>query len=174
MPPFPPSSSRGPSGGDRSPGERAPAADRAPRERAGRARRTRRRDRHGRGLRGPLVPAQLPGHQTRGEQFDELVLDAVERLEGRWGRELEGVEFAVEDVPPSDPAPWEHDEVPLGRFFPASGGLPTRIVIYRRPVETRAPERSTLAVLVHHVVVEQVAHLLDVEPSAVDPRYDEE
>jgi predicted Zn-dependent protease with MMP-like domain len=120
------------------------------------------------------VPSQLPGHQTRGEQFDELVLDAVERLEGRWARELEGVEFAVEDVPPSDPAPWEHDEVPLGRFFPAGGGLPTRIVVYRRPVETRARERSALAVLVHHVVVEQVAHLLDVEPSAVDPRYDED
>ena len=142
MPPFPPSSSRGPSGGDRSPGERAPAADRAPRERAGRARRTRRRDRHGRGLRGPLVPAQLPGHQTRGEQFDELVLDAVERLEGRWGRELEGVEFAVEDVPPSDPAPWEHDEVPLGRFFPASGGLPTNLA-ERRP-EYRALDVRTM------------------------------
>jgi predicted Zn-dependent protease with MMP-like domain len=162
-----PFSSRGRVSGGRSaaPGGRAAESG---------ARAARRRDRHGRGLRGPLVPAQLPGHQTRGEQFDELVLDAVERLEGRWARELEGVEFAVEDVPPSDPAPWEHDEVPLGRFFPASGGLPTRIVVYRRPVETRAHERSALAVLVHHVVVEQVAHLLDVEPSAVDPRYDED
>src|SRR3954452_5752251 len=136
--------------------------------------RSRARDRHGRGLRGPLVPREVPAWRSRRDRFDDRVLDAVERLEQLWAGQLEGVEFAVEDIPPSDPAPWEHDEVPLGRFFPAGGGLPTRIVVYRRPVETRARERSALAVLVHHVVVEQVAHLLDVEPSAVDPRYDEE
>ncbi len=129
----------------------------------------RRRDRRGRGLRGALVPASLPGHRSRGEQFDDLVLDAVERLERRWADQLVGVEFAVEDVPPSDPAPWEHGEVPLGRLFPAQGASSTRIVVYRRPVETRAGERALLAPMVHEVVVEQVAHLLGVEPSAVDP-----
>lgn len=130
----------------------------------------RRRDRHGRGLRGPLAPPDLPAHRTRREQFDDLVLDAAERLEQRWSRELDGVEFAVEDVPPSDPAPWEHGEVPLGRFFPAQGALPHRIVVYRRPVETRASDRSSLGPLVHEVVVEQVAHLLGLEPEQVDPR----
>ncbi|WP_460461536.1 metallopeptidase family protein, partial [Angustibacter peucedani] len=134
----------------------------------------RRRDRRGRGLRGPLAPADLPAHRTRREQFDDLVLDAAERLEGRWSRELDGVEFAVEDVPPSDPAPWEHGEVPLGRLFPASGPHPPRIVVYRRPVETRAPDTTALAPLVHEVVVEQVAHLLGLEPAQVDPRFGED
>lgn len=134
----------------------------------------RRRDRRGRGLRGALVPASLPGHRSRSEQFDDLVLDAVERLESRWADRLAGVEFAVEDVPPSDPAPWEHGEVPLGRLFPASGALSTRIVVYRRPVETRAAERSLLPPLVHEVVVEQVAHLLGVEPAEVDPALGED
>src|SRR5687768_15103843 len=73
----------------------------------------RRRDRHGRGLRGVLVPpvvrvngreVRVPLSQTRGERFDDLVLDAVEHLEERWGKQLEGVEFAVEDVP-AVPAP---------------------------------------------------------------------
>ena len=32
-----------------------------------------RRDRHGRGLRGPLVPPHLPAWRTRAERFDELV-----------------------------------------------------------------------------------------------------
>ena len=41
--------------------------------------------------------------QTRGERFDDLLLDAVEDLEQRWARELEGVEFAVEDVPAVPP-----------------------------------------------------------------------
>ena len=99
------------------------------------------------------------------------MLDAVERLEQRWGKQLDGVEFAVEDVPPSDPAPWEHGEVTLGRFFPAQNELPPRVVVYRRPVETRAAEDHELAVLVNDVVVEQVAHLLGLTPEQVDPRY---
>ena len=132
--------------------------------------RRRRRDRHGRGLRGPLLPATVPGARTRAERFDDLVLDAVELLERRWAQELAGVEFAVEDVPPSDPAPWEEGGIPLGRLFPADAGAPARVVVYRRPVETRA-DQGELEDLVADVVVEQVAHLLDLPPEDVDPRY---
>ena len=132
---------------------------------------TRRRDRHGRGIRGPLVPAALPLSRSRAERFDALVLDAAERLDQRWGEQLAEVEFAVEDVPPSDPAPWEHGDVPLGRLFARSGGHPARIVVYRRPVETRTGDLRETARLVHDVVVEQVAHLIGVEPGEVDPRY---
>jgi predicted Zn-dependent protease with MMP-like domain len=131
----------------------------------------RRRDRRGRGLRGPLLPPDLPGFRTRADRFDDLVLDAVERLERRWSRQLEGTEFAVEEVPPSQPAPWEHGGVPLGRYFPADAGLAPRIVVYRRPVETRALDDADLASLVRDVVVEQVAHLLDRAPEDVDPGY---
>src|SRR5674476_418568 len=44
------------------------------------------------------------------------------------GTTLGDLEFAVEDVPPSDPAPWESSEVPLGRLFAAQGKMPARIV----------------------------------------------
>ncbi len=131
----------------------------------------RRRDRRGRGLRGPLLPTSLPAFRTRAERFDDLVLAAVERLEKRWSRQLDGAEFAVEDVPPSQPAPWEHGGVPLGRYFPADAGLPPRIVVYRRPVETRALDVEELEDLVRDVVVEQVAHLLARSPDEVDPEY---
>jgi predicted Zn-dependent protease with MMP-like domain len=131
----------------------------------------RRRDRRGRGPRGPLLPAGLPAYRTRAERFDDLVLAAVERLEKRWSRHLEGAEFAVEDVPPSQPAPWEHGGVPLGRYFPSDAGLPPRIVVYRRPVETRAVDLEELEDLVRDVVVEQVAHLLARTPEEVDPEY---
>jgi predicted Zn-dependent protease with MMP-like domain len=133
-------------------------------------RRPRRRDRRGRGLRGPLLPAEAPAARSRAERFDDVVLDAVERLERRWRTELAPVEFAVEDVPPADPSPWEHGEVPLGRFFPAERGLPPRVVVYRRPVETRTDE-ADLPVLVLEVVVEQVAHALGIDPEKVDPGY---
>ncbi|MCB2174978.1 MAG: metallopeptidase family protein [Actinomycetales bacterium] len=118
-----------------------------------------------------LLPPDAPAHRTRAERFDDYVLDAVERLERRWAEQLKGTEFAVEDVPPSRPAPWEHGGVPLGRYFPADAGLPPRIVVYRRPVETRAVDDADLAALVHDVVVEQVAHLLARAPEDVDPGY---
>ena len=132
----------------------------------------RRRDRRGRGIRGPLIPQVLPAHRTRADQFDDLVLDAVEDVERHWRQQLAGTEFAVEDVPPSDPAPWEDGGVPLGRCFPAESGQPARVVVYRRPIELRAEEPEDLADLVHDVVVEQVAHLLARTPEEIDPTFD--
>ena len=131
-----------------------------------------RRDRHGRGLRGPLAWPPVPAMGTRAEQFDELVLDAATRIEQSLGRPLGDAEFAVEDVPPSDPAPWESSDVPLGRLFAAQGKMPARIVVYRRPVETRVSDSRELAALINDVVVEQVASLLGVDPRELDEEYD--
>jgi predicted Zn-dependent protease with MMP-like domain len=130
-----------------------------------------RRDRHGRGLRGPLAPSHLPITRSRSDRFDQLVLDAVERLEGRWAEQLDGVEFAVEDVPPNDAALWSDDPVPLSKLFPAAGSLPPRVVVYRRPVEARAAGREELRALVYDIVVEEVAELFGLEPDAIDPHY---
>lgn len=122
----------------------------------------RRRDRHGRGPRGPLAWPPLPLMTSRSERFDELVLDAAEAVEQALGHEL-GIELAVEEVPPSDPAPWEH-VVPLGRLFPAERGLPARLVLYRRPIVQRAQGPDELATLVAEVVTEQVARMLGRDP----------
>jgi predicted Zn-dependent protease with MMP-like domain len=131
----------------------------------------RRRDRRGRGLRGTLAPSGVPLARSRAERFDELVLDAIERLERRWSEQLHGVEFAVEDVPPPPQQDDPDRMVPLGRSFAAEGTLPARIVVYRRPVESRAAGQRAQGVLVYDVVVEQVAELLGLEPEAVDPDY---
>lgn len=81
--------------------------------------RTRRRDRHGRGMRGPVAPPQVPLSATRADTFRDLVLDSVERLERRWPQ-LADVEFMVLDVPPSVPG----ESVPLGGAAPAEKGGP--------------------------------------------------
>nr|WP_245867223.1 metallopeptidase family protein [Serinibacter salmoneus] len=116
-----------------------------------------------------LAPG-TPAQRTRAELFDEEVLGVVEHLERRWAKELRGVEFGIEDVPPSDPAPWEH-EVALGRCFAADrvAGLPARVVIYRRPVEARAEGRQALRDLLREVIVEHVAELLGRPPEIIDP-----
>ena len=83
----------------------------------------RRRDRHGRGLRGSLVPPGVPVHRTRSERFDDLVLLAVSQLEPRWEAELSGIEFGVEEIPPVLPDTGDPDPVPLARLEPGSSRL---------------------------------------------------
>ncbi|WP_420716774.1 MULTISPECIES: metallopeptidase family protein [unclassified Streptomyces] len=135
--------------------------------------RPRRRDRHGRGMRGPVAPPQVPLAASRAELFGDLVRDSVERLERRW-TQLAEVEFVVADVPgPPGGADggWNDEAVPLGGLVEARDGRPARIVVFRRPVEIRAKGRDEKAMLVHEIVVEQVAELLGLSPEIVDPRY---
>ncbi|MDN3293188.1 metallopeptidase family protein [Streptomyces ficellus] len=127
--------------------------------------RPRRRDRHGRGMRGPVAPPQVPLSATRADTFRDLVQDSVERLERRWPQ-LADVDFHVLEVPASP-----DESVPLGASVPAGRDRPARIIVYRRPVELRAKNRDERALLVHEVVVEQVAELLGLAPESVDPRY---
>ncbi|WP_406386552.1 metallopeptidase family protein [Streptomyces sp. NBC_01618] len=130
--------------------------------------RPRRRDRHGRGMRGPVAPPQVPLSVSRSESFRDLVQDSVERLERRWPQ-LAEVDFMVLDVPAT-----QEETVPLGRAVSAKKDRPAQIVIYRRPVEIRTKNRDERALLVHEVVVEQVADLLGLSPESVDPRYGQE
>ncbi|MER5616411.1 metallopeptidase family protein [Streptomyces sp. NPDC002215] len=130
--------------------------------------RPRRRDRHGRGMRGPVAPPQVPLSVSRAENFRDLVQDSVERLERRWPQ-LADVDFMVLDVPGT-----QEETVPLGRAVSAEKDRPAQIVVYRRPVEIRTKSRDERALLVHEVVVEQVAELLGLAPESVDPRYGQE
>jgi predicted Zn-dependent protease with MMP-like domain len=115
--------------------------------------------------------------KARSERFDDLVLDAVDRLRPRWDRQLSAVEFAVEEVPPlselGDGPGVGADPIPFGRADAASGQRPASIVVYRRPLEARARDRDTLGAMVHDTVVEQVATLLGLSPETVDPGYDD-
>ncbi|WP_053615588.1 MULTISPECIES: metallopeptidase family protein [unclassified Nocardiopsis] len=128
----------------------------------------RRRDRRGRGIRGPLVPSDLPVFRSRAQAFDDLVLDAVERLERLWARELANVDFLVEDVPPIPLGDRPPEAIPFSRLDTDPAGR-ARIVVYRRPVEIRTKDPEEMALLVHETVVEEVANLLGVEPESVDP-----
>jgi predicted Zn-dependent protease with MMP-like domain len=107
--------------------------------------------------------------RSRAERFDELVVATVDRLNRRWRDQLAAVEFAVEDIPSMED--WTRDWVPLTRTYAAAGALPTRVVVYRRPVETRATAQRQLRHLLGDVVAEQVAELLGVKPDEIDPAY---
>jgi predicted Zn-dependent protease with MMP-like domain len=117
------------------------------------------------------VPPAVPLYRSRAEQFDDLVLDAVGRLEPRWEAELSGVEFAVQEVPDDEELSEDAIAVPLARTAPGSLGTPTRIVLYRRPLMARAEDDEELAELIFGVVVEEIADLLGIDPEEIDPGY---
>jgi predicted Zn-dependent protease with MMP-like domain len=141
----------------------------------------RRRDRHGRGLRGMLAPRPVPIAHSRGDAFDAMVLHAVDHLQPQLAEQLAQVEFAVEDVPDVShrgAADFNFDEdilddnaVPLSRLYRngVAGISAPVIVVYRRPLESRAAQSEDLADLVHDVVVEQLARLLGRSTDEIDP-----
>ena len=125
------------------------------------------------------MPPAIPLYRSRAEQFDDLVLEAVGRLEPRWEGELSAIEFAVQEVPEDDELGPDAIDVPLARTIPGSAdtvnpfrpATPARIVLYRRPLMARAEDDEELAELIFSVIVEEIADLLGVDPEDVDPGY---
>ncbi len=124
-------------------------------------------------MRGPAVLPRRPGRPelpTPRERFDELVLDIVTSVDRRWQDELGLVEYAVEDTPQL-PDDWDSDTVPLSSLVRGSGTEPSRLVLFRRPIEHRCEGRADLEAMVLTIVVEQVAELLGIDAEKVDRRY---
>ena len=135
------------------------------------------RDRRGRGMRGPavlpgpLTPDGAPRTRSNRDRFDAIVLDVVDALERRWADELGLVEFAVEETPVL-PADWSSATVPLASAVRGRGDEPTRLVLFRRPIELRADTQTDLGALILTVLVEQLSELLGRPPEEIDPRYE--
>ena len=124
-------------------------------------------------MRGPGVLPDDPGTpagRTAGERFDDLALAIVQEIDERWSSRLGLIEYAVEEAPQL-PDNWHPDTVPLSSLVRGVRGEPTRIVLFRRPIEHRCETRGELEAMVLTVLVEQVAELLGIDAEDVDPRY---
>jgi hypothetical protein len=96
------------------------------------------------------------------------VVRAVDRLEPRWGVHLDEVDVAVVD------APTVHDdavEIALADHRPGPRPRTVTIVMFRRPIEMRAPERGARTELVRDLVAEQLADAVGLAPEDLDPDY---
>ena len=127
-------------------------------------------------MRGPAVlprDPRTPELRSRRERFDDLVLEVVTEIDDRWQERLGLVEYAVEDAP-QVPDDWDSGTVPLSSLVRRTGGRPTRLVLFRRPIEHRCETRGDLEALVLTIVIEQVAELLGIAAEDVDPRYGSE
>ena len=112
-----------------------------------------------------------PERPTGRERFDDLALSIVTEIDRRWQDRLGLVEYAVEDTPQL-PDDWTTGTVPLSSLVRGSGVTPSRLVLFRRPIEHRCETRTDLEAMVLTIVVEQVAELLGLDAEDVDPRYE--
>lgn len=129
------------------------------------------RNRHGRGVRAPMFGTRLPRYRTRSGMFDDMVAAQIRRLAGAWPQLVRPLQFAVEDVPPSDPAPWEDEPNSFSHAFPAAHGVPARIVLYRMPIQSRARGRDELQWAIRDELVGRIADLYGRRPEEIDPEW---
>lgn len=127
------------------------------------------RNRHGRGMRTPMFGTRLPQYRTRSGMFDDMLVAQIRRLNEAWPELVGPVQFAVEDVPPSDPAPWEAVPHLGSQSFPAGHGIPPRIVLYRMPLQSHARSRMDLQFSIRDEVVSRLAELYGRRPEEIDP-----
>lgn len=144
------------------------------------------RNRHGRGLRGPLLPTDTPRYRTRSQKFDMGVLEAYAPIHQRYAEQLTNLDIAVDTVPrmrlradmtilPDDIV--ADGPVPLGRVLAAGvdqAGRPTRarLVIFRKPIEARAATAQERQELLASVLTLLVANYLNLSPTDIDPYFE--
>ena len=74
------------------------------------------RDRHNRGLRGPVLPHSAPSHESTDQFFVREMREAVEDLDARLGTMLSSIKFALEEIPNKRDLTFASGHVPLGRI----------------------------------------------------------
>lgn len=135
-----------------------------------------RRERHGRGLRGPLAlpnpltgaPVPLRSRPQRAEYFTACVSQAVGRVSANCPQALIGIDVGVEDVPAAVSG-WSRDRVPLAAAVGREPDRNGQVVLYRRPLEHRARTRKGLRILVFRTLVEQLHALTEISLEELDP-----
>ncbi len=128
----------------------------------------RRRDRHGRGLRGPIVPFTLPAWRTRADKFDDILTLELLTYREHLGDLLAHFDCGVLDVP-EPPAPWE-EGIPLARFLPFErpARITGRIVFYRMPILRAAAHAEDPRLFIHEIVTCQLADAIGRFPEEID------
>ena len=94
--------------------------------------------------------------------FEDAVRDALDEIPGELAAQMSNVVVLVEDDPPGDDPDLlgVYDGVPLterGEFW-ATGALPDRITIFRRPTLAMCESREEVVEEVVVTVVHEIAH----------------
>lgn len=116
------------------------------------------RNRHGRGTRTPMFGTVCPV-TALAPACSTIWWRPRSQARQAWPELIRPLQFAVEDVPPSDPTPWQTEPNMTSQCFPASHGIPARVVLYRMPLQTEAPTKLELQLAVRDELVARIAEL---------------
>ena len=133
------------------------------------------RDRHRRGLRGMLAPPNcVAGQMLRLQHpslptpfFFQCVTEAIDAIEEAVPDALTHLDIGVEDVP--DLSTLWSSHMPLAAAVEADETHLAQIIVYRRPIEFRAADRTQLRQLVFVALVEQVSASTGLSVATLDP-----
>lgn len=123
-------------------------------------------------MRGPLVVPREHGGvlrrptPTRTEFFAEAVGSALDHVAQTCPAALDGVVVGIEEVP--EKQSFVEDRVPLASAQDGDGHRPSRVVLFRRPLELRAATPTGLVILVHRTLVEQLSALTGLPVDVID------
>ncbi|MCL1838912.1 MAG: metallopeptidase family protein [Propionibacteriaceae bacterium] len=133
-----------------------------------------RRDRHDRGLRGPLVagdPLQqkppLSKSKSKPARFALAIESALDQISQHCPDALIGVQVGFEDVP-TPQLGWDN-RVPLGVARSATSQNVGQIVLYRRVIERRCQDQDSLENLVLLTLVEQLSAITGYSVTELNP-----
>ena len=126
------------------------------------------RDRHGRGMRGPMLPHKAPSYENRSKRFARFVEEAVRDLEARFPASMTAISIAVEAVPSKRDLVLNDGSVALGR---GERGNPSRVVLYQHPIELRSTNDVELDRIIRDVLALYVGMIIGMRPDQVDPDY---
>ncbi|MDR1851086.1 MAG: metallopeptidase family protein [Propionibacteriaceae bacterium] len=141
--------------------------------------RLRKRDRHARGMRGPIAypnkltgtPVPLRRIRSRQSYFMSCIASSVDRIAENNDEVLDGIDIGFEDVPLGID-PWA-SHVPLGSSVSARPDQRGRVVLYRRPLERRAASRNDLRRLVYRTIAEQLSAITGISLGDIAPELDD-
>lgn len=146
------------------------------------------KDRHGRGLRGPLYPASMPRYRSRHVRFGELMSEAVDRLAAVVGSPVAMAEFHYTMIPGR-----LEDRLELVRTAGAAGAgevmasvsgadladAALRVTVHRMPIEARAHQQTddggaennddAIEELIYRVLVRCWAEISGLAVDDIDP-----
>lgn len=129
------------------------------------------RNRHGRGVRTPPFGRRLPRYRTRSGMFDDMAIAQIRRLNDAWPQLLETVAVRCGGRSSLSPSPWETNPRLNSQAFPASHGIPARVVLYRMPLQSHARSRMDLQLAIRDELVLRIAELYGRRPEEIDPQW---
>lgn len=135
-------------------------------------------DRHARHRHRPADPRRRPwqGYRTTdARHFERLVTAALRTVPAPLLEQLAAIEVHVAELPPAEPAgstaPIALAAVDTTRARSSGAHTqPGRLVLYRRPLEARARNRTELTELLRRVVVHELARQLGIDEDGIEER----